>query len=69
MSFYREPSAEAAWDTFATGYGPTRALAQGLPPDRREALRQDFIAFHRQFQTELGIEVPRAYWVAVGRRR
>jgi ubiquinone/menaquinone biosynthesis C-methylase UbiE len=68
-SFYREPTAEAAWDTFSTGYGPTRMLAQSLPPDRREVLRADFIAFHRQFQTDLGTEVPRAYWLGVGRRR
>ncbi len=67
-SFYREPTAEAAWDTFSRGYGPTRMLAQSLPPDRQEALRADFIGFHQQFATELGIEVPRAYWVTLGRR-
>ena len=36
-SFYREPSAEAAWRTFSTGYGPTRILYEtlesGPPPD------------------------------------
>jgi SAM-dependent methyltransferase len=69
VSFYREPSAEAAWDTFSTGYGPTRALAANLPKERREALRRDFIAFHDGFATELGITVPRAYWLTLGRRR
>ena len=24
VSYYREPTAEAAWETFSTGYGPTR---------------------------------------------
>jgi SAM-dependent methyltransferase len=29
-SFYREPSGEAAWQKFSTGYGPTKALAGSL---------------------------------------
>ncbi len=69
VSYYREPSAEAAWRTFSTGYGPTRTLAAGLPADRREALRSDFIAFHDGFTTDLGVTVPRAYWMTLGRRR
>ena len=69
VSYYREPTAEAAWETFSTGYGPTRALAGNLEPDRREALRQDFIAFHAGFPTELGICVPREYWLTVGVRK
>lgn len=69
VSYYREPSAEAAWDTFSTGYGPTRMLAAGLPGDRREAFRHDFIAFHKGFSTDIGITVPRTYVLTVGRRR
>lgn len=69
VSYYREPTAEAAWETFSTGYGPTRALAGNLEPDRREALRQDFIAFHAGFLTELGTCVPREYWLTVGVRK
>ena len=68
VSYYREPSGEAAWDTFSTGYGPTRSLANSLEPERREALRTDFIAFHDSFPTELGICVPREYWLTVGVR-
>lgn len=68
VSFYREPTAEAAWHTFSTGYGPTRALAESLDPERREALRKDFIAFHAGFATDLGITVPREYWLTVGER-
>ena len=68
VSYYREPSAEAAWDTFSNGYGPTRALAANLDPDRRAALRADFIAFHARFPTELGITVPREYWLTIGER-
>ncbi len=68
VSYYREPSAEAAWETFSTGYGPTRALALMLDPAKREAFRRDFIAFHAGFPTQLGICVPRAYWLTVGVR-
>ena len=68
VSYYREPSAEAAWDTFSTGYGPTRTLAAALDAGRRTALRDDFIAFHAAFPTELGICVPRQYWLTVGVR-
>lgn len=67
-SYYREPSAEAAWDTFSTGYGPTKMLATTLPPDRVADLRRDFIAFHQEFDTGLGICVPRDYWLVIGVR-
>jgi ubiquinone/menaquinone biosynthesis C-methylase UbiE len=68
-SFYREPSGEAAWSTFSTGYGPTKALAGSLDDARRAELRRDFIAFHDGFATELGICVPREYLLSVGVRR
>ena len=69
VSYYREPSATAAWDTFSTSYGPTKALADSLEPSRREQLRADFIAFHAGFPTALGICVPREYWLTVGIRK
>ena len=69
MSCYREPDAEAAWQTFSTGYGPTRTLAANLPDDRREALHRDFVAFHEAFRTDLGVTVPRAYVLTLGTRR
>lgn len=69
VSYYREPSGEAAWDTFYAGYGPTRALANSLDPQQRELLRQDFVAFHNGFPTPLGICVPREYWLTIGIRK
>jgi SAM-dependent methyltransferase len=66
VSYYREPSGEAAWSTFYEGYGPTRSLANSLDPEQREVFRQDFIAFHNGFPTPLGICVPREYWLTVG---
>lgn len=68
VSYYREPSGEAAWDTFSKGYGPTQSLAASLDPVRRLGLRQDFTAFHASFSTELGICVPREYWLTIGVR-
>ena len=64
----REPTAEAAWDTFSTGYGPARMLAASLDPERRESLSREFAAFHADFSTELGITVPREYWLTIGKR-
>ncbi len=69
VSYYREPSAEAAWERFSSGYGPTKALAAALDENRRADLRRDFVAFHAQFQTPLGICVPREYWLTRGVRR
>jgi SAM-dependent methyltransferase len=68
VSYYREPAAEAAWTTFSTGYGPTRALASSLDAERLAAFRQDFIDFHAGFPTELGITVPRDYLITAGSR-
>lgn len=68
VSYYREPSGEAAWDTFSTGYGPTKALIASLDEARRPELQRDFIAFHDGFPTDLGICVPREYWVTLGTR-
>ena len=69
VSYYREPSGEAAWETFSTGYGPTKALAGTLDETRRAELKRDFVAFHDGFPTELGVCVPREYWVTLGKRR
>jgi SAM-dependent methyltransferase len=69
VSNYREPNGEAAWNTFLTGYGPTKALAASLDETRRAELRRDFIAFHDGFPSDLGICVPREYWVTLGIRK
>jgi ubiquinone/menaquinone biosynthesis C-methylase UbiE len=69
VSYYREPDGAAAWETFVNGYGPTKSLAAGLDDERLAALKRDFIAFHDGFQTNLGICVPREYWVTIGHRR
>src|SRR5512139_1413950 len=45
-SMYREPDGQHAWETFSTGYGPTKMLAASLDDERRAALQRDFVAFH-----------------------
>ncbi len=68
-SFYREPDGEASWDTFYDGYGPTRALADKIDDVSRAELKQNWIAFHNGFKTEMGICVPRDYLIVRGIRR
>ncbi len=68
-SYYREPSGEAAWNTFSNSYGPTKALAASLGDTKRAELRRDFIAFHDGFPTDLGICLPREYLLTVGIKR
>jgi SAM-dependent methyltransferase len=65
----REASGEAAWELFVTGYGPTKSLAATLEPARLEQLKQDFIAYHDGFKSELGIAMPRDYLVTIGIRK
>ncbi len=69
VSYYREASGEAAWNTFVNGYGPTKSLNANLDEEKRAGLTRDFITFHDSFATPLGICVPREYWVTVGVRK
>jgi 2-polyprenyl-3-methyl-5-hydroxy-6-metoxy-1,4-benzoquinol methylase len=68
-SIAREANGAAFWDLFCTAYGPTKTLAATLDPERRAALKRDFIAFHEQHRTALGITLARDYVVTVGVRR
>lgn len=66
---YYDRDGQAAWDVFSNGYGPTKALAGALDSEQLARLRQDFIAFHDRFRTDVGIAVPRGYLLSIGRRR
>jgi len=68
-STLRLPSGQAVWDLFIAGYGPTKTLAANLDPQRRQQFERDFIAFHEQYATPLGIAMPRQYIVTVGIRK
>ena len=65
----REPSGEAVWELFVTGFGPTRSLAASLDPAKRDMLKRDFIAYHDGFRNDLGVAMPRDYLVTVGVRK
>jgi SAM-dependent methyltransferase len=69
VSYYREPDGETAWNTFYAGYGPVRKLASTLDEERKDAFRRNFVDFHEQFRTSLGICVPREYLLVYGVRR
>ena len=71
MRFFRssDVSSLATLQTFVSGYGPTRTLHNKLGEDAQESLKRDFISFYEGFRTELGICVPRDYWVVYGTRR
>jgi SAM-dependent methyltransferase len=70
ISHFRVPSGEAAWDIFSTGYGPTKSLANALDPEKRAALRRDFVSFHERFRTgPAGVTVPRDYFCVIGIRK
>jgi len=68
-SFYREPDGEASWDTFYEGFGPIRSLARKMDGISRAELKHAWVAFHEKFKTEMGICVPRDYWIVRGIRR
>jgi SAM-dependent methyltransferase len=65
----RVPTGLDAWELFARGFGPTKALAASLDPERRASLKRDFIAYHEGFTSDLGVAMPRDYLVTIGVRR
>jgi SAM-dependent methyltransferase len=65
----RMPSGKIVWDTFVTGYGPTKTLAASLDSERRASLERDFVAMHEKFRTAAGVSMPREYLVTIGVRK
>lgn len=65
----RLPSGKSVWDLFLEGYGPTKTVAASCDPKRRQELERDFIAYHDQFSSELGVAMPREYLVTIGVRK
>jgi len=62
-------SAEHVWELFTSAYGPTKALADSLDPERRAALRRDWIAYFDQFRNGGGVSQPRPYLLVLGTRK
>jgi len=57
------------WAWYERGFGPLRQLVTTLPPQRAAALRADCDAYHRHYETLLGLHVKREYLLVRGTRR
>lgn len=66
---YIPESGEAAWQELSSAYGPTKALAESLPPQSRAELRRAVVAFYERLRDDGGVFHPRGYLLATGRRR
>lgn len=64
----RAPDSISVWELFLKSYGPTKTLAGRLPRERLQAMKNDFLAYHDQFKTDLGVALPRNYLVTIGVR-
>ena len=62
-------SGEEIWELFSTSFGPTKTLADMLPPERREELHSTYVDFYERYREDDGIRHPREYLVTLGRRR
>lgn len=60
---------EAAWELWSNAAPPFRARLQELEPGRRERFHEAYVAYSERYRTGDGIAVPRAYLLALGRRR
>ncbi len=62
---------EEYWELFSMNYGPTKTLAENLPPERREELHKTWVDF---FESEFprpggGVRHTRDYLLVTGTRR
>jgi SAM-dependent methyltransferase len=62
-------SAEEIWELFTSSYGPTKALAESLDPERRAELRRSWLAYFEQFRNGDAIRQPRPYLLVTGLRK
>lgn len=62
------PDVETVWHEYVTGFGPVAATHAALPDDRKPAFRAAFEAFHRAYETGLGLAIPRPALVIRGVR-
>ena len=62
-------SGEQLWELFSTSFGPSKTLADALPPDRRDEYHRATVEFYEDYRVDGGIRHPRHYLVTIGRRR
>lgn len=60
------PDVETVWHEYVNGFGPVAATHAALSKDRRDAFRTAFLNFHRQFETGMGLVIPRHALVVRG---
>lgn len=69
VSTFRTESGETYWELFATSYGPTKTLADGLG-DRRDELQRDWVEFFESnYRSDGEIAHTREYLLVSGIRR
>lgn len=62
-------SVEEAWNWYAAGFGPMKALIGALPPDDLAAFKQEIDAYHAAYRVPAGLHVRREYLAILGRRK
>jgi ubiquinone/menaquinone biosynthesis C-methylase UbiE len=62
-------SGEELWELFSTAYGPTKALASSLEPERREQLHRAWVDYYEKHRVNGSIRQPRQYLLILGMRR
>jgi len=53
------PDVETVWTEYLEGFGPVAATHAALPEENRSEFRDAFLAFHRPYETHLGVVIPR----------
>jgi SAM-dependent methyltransferase len=62
-------SGESIWQLLTTCSPPFKALADALPPDRREELHAAWVDYYEGLRTDDGIRAPNEYMLILGTRR
>jgi ubiquinone/menaquinone biosynthesis C-methylase UbiE len=70
VSTWAAPSGRVCWELFSTSYGPTKALAESLDPERRQELADTWSRFFdAEYAVPGGIAHDREYLLVTGTRR
>ncbi|MEM8796740.1 MAG: class I SAM-dependent methyltransferase, partial [Pseudomonadota bacterium] len=62
------PDVETIWNEYVNGFGPVAVTYAAQPDDKKTAFKTAFEDFHRPFETEMGLVIPRPALVVRGRR-
>ena len=62
-------SSEEIWELFASSYGPTKTLIDGLDEEKRGTLHSEWLAYFDQYESGGEGSQPRPYLLVLGTRR